>query len=156
MSHAFIPVAVVCLLSAAATASPEVTMQHTLAEELRGTADLFCTTSLAVDLWPIVTRERRLAIAKMSEEGMREEHELLAETWRAAAAAHRRAIDGVPLTIRAVDPDEDALRAAANTAWRAVTRRCGAQAKRFAALEIDAEVVAAFYRYRQRELRNGR
>ena len=120
-----------------------------LTSELITTSVLFCTTTIADDLQPIVKTRRHLMIAKMSQESLARQLASMKASWRAAAEKHQAAIAALPLTPRlATVAEEPWLREVADQTWAEVQRQCPV----FARTHGDAEVIHEFWRRHLPEL----
>ncbi len=130
-------------------AAPAEASDKGLSAELRASSALFCTTTLADDLQPIVDKQHQLTIAKMSQESLARAQARMAELWRAAAKKHAVAIAAVGLTPRLRNVvDEQWLAGVAQETWADVERQCPAFAKKHG----NAEVILEFWRRRLPEL----
>lgn len=119
------------------------------AEMVEASVTLFCSTSMADDLKPIVERRRHLAISKMSQESLQEEVEENDRLWKAVSAKHQGALGKLGLSARLQSVAPAAVDAAAKEAWKAMKEKCPEQVK--AANGWD--YVAEFLRRRIPELK---
>lgn len=148
-ARAMNPLRLAPLLCALSLALPATASDKGLSAELRGSAALFCTTTLADDLQPIVDKQHQLAVAKMSQESLAQAQARMAELWRAAAKKHAVAIAAVPLTPRLSHlVDDPWLAGVAQETWADVERQCPAFAKKHG----NADVILEFWRRRLPEL----
>ena len=139
---AFLPV--LLLAAPAARASDKG-----LSAELMTTSALFCTTTIADDLQPIVDTQHRLMVAKMSQESLAKQVAKMTAQWRAAAKKHQAAIVALPLTPRLANITETPwLREVADQTWAEVQRQCPAFAKKHG----NADVIFEFWHRRLPEL----
>ena len=120
-----------------------------LSSELLSTSSLFCTTTIADDLQPIVDGQHRLMTAKMSQEGLAAAVATMNAQWRTAATKHKAAIAALPLSAR-LRPYVDTpwLREVAEQTWAEVQRQCPAFAKKHG----NADVIHEFWHRRLPEL----
>jgi hypothetical protein len=99
------------------------------AEMVSASVSLFCSTSIADDLKPIVEGEEYLAVAKMSQESLKEATERLNQQWQSVATKHRAAIEQLALTPRLQSVDSGYVELAAKEAWGEIQKQCPAKAK---------------------------
>ena len=99
------------------------------AELVEASVTIFCSTSMADDLKPIVERRRRLAISKMSQESLQEEVEENDRLWTAVSSKHRDALGKLGLSARLTSVAPAALEAAAKEAWKAMKEKCPERVK---------------------------
>jgi hypothetical protein len=121
-----------------------------LSAELMQTAPLFCQTTIADDLQPIVDARHRLMKSKMSQESLAEEQATLHALWVALSKKHQAAIAALPLTARLVSLTDNTpwLREVADQTWAEVQRQCPDFAKKHG----NAEVIREFWFRRLPEL----
>jgi hypothetical protein len=119
------------------------------AELVDASVSIFCSTSMADDIKPLVDREHHLAIAKMSQESLREAIEENDRLWAAVSAKHRDALGKLGLTARLKSVAPGVVEAAAREAFAALKQKCPEQVK--AATGFD--YVAEFLRRRIPELK---
>ncbi len=120
-----------------------------LSSELMSTSSIFCTTTIADDLQPIVDRQHRLMIAKMSQEALAAQIATMKAQWRTAATKHKAAIAALPLSARLGNlVDTPWLREVADQTWAEVQRQCPAFAKKHG----NADVIHEFWQRRLPEL----
>ncbi len=99
------------------------------AELVDGAVTIFCATSIAADLAPIVEGEHHLAIAKMSQESLKQQVDRLKQLWAAASAKHKEALGQLGLTARLGAVDAAYRRVAAEEAWIQIEKKCPERAK---------------------------
>lgn len=130
------------LLASALASTASHASDKGLSSELMTTSSLFCTTTIADDLQPIVDRQHRLMTAKMSQEGLAAEVAAMKAQWRATSKKHQAAIAALPLTARLANViDTPWLREVADQTWAEVQRQCPAFAKKHG----NADVIHEFW-----------
>jgi hypothetical protein len=99
------------------------------AEMVQASVSIFCTTSIAEDLRPIVERERALALKEMSPEGMKRETQENNRLWQALTAKHRGELAQLGLTARLNYVDASYVEVAAKEACSVIRAKCPERAK---------------------------
>jgi hypothetical protein len=99
------------------------------AEMVWASVSIFCSTSIAEDLRPIVQRERALALKEMSAEGLKRETEENNRLWQALTAKHRAELAQLGLTARLNYVETSYMEVAAKEAWGLIRTKCPERAK---------------------------
>jgi hypothetical protein len=99
------------------------------AEMVEGSVTVFCSTSIAEDLRPIVQRERTLALKEMSPEGLKRETQENDRLWHALTAKHRGELAQLGLTARLNYVDTGYVQVAAKEAWGVIRAKCPERAR---------------------------
>src|SRR4051812_1039082 len=99
------------------------------AEMVDGSVTIFCTTSIAEDMKPIVDGEHHLAIAKMSQESLKQEQSKLNRLWAAVSEKHKAALAQLALTPRLRNVERSYVEVAANEAWGVIAKKCPERVK---------------------------
>jgi hypothetical protein len=101
------------------------------AELITGLVPLVCDTTIAADLAPIVQRQHRLAIAKMSQASLASEVDSMDAAWRAIATTHARALQKTAPSARTrhLVGNDAFLRETVTAALPAIARRCPKKAR---------------------------
>ena len=109
------------------------------AEMVTGAVSVFCGTSIADDLGPLMDQKKRLARSKVSPEKLKSEQRKMDARWRSVAEKHRVAIEesGLSARLANVRDDSDTLRGAAQDAWEIIQGRCPARAQHASAGAVE-------------------
>lgn len=99
-------------------------------EMVWSSVDLFCSTSIAEDLAPLVSEEQKLPEEKANKAAYQEARHRLDQQWKEVSRKHREAIRGLALTARLNYVPSSYVREAANEAWELIRKKCPARAKR--------------------------
>jgi hypothetical protein len=118
-------------------------------EMVSSSVAVFCSTSIAEDLRPIVERQRTLAVAKLSQESLKQETERLNRLWSALRAKHQAELDRLWMTARLNYVSSDYVEVAAKEAWGEIRKKCPPQAK----LVDRPDYIVEFLKRRIPELR---
>jgi hypothetical protein len=117
------------------------------AEMVDASVTIFCTTSIAEDMKPIVDGEHHLAIAKMSQESLKQEQSKLNRLWAAVSEKHKTALAQLGLTPRLRNVERSYVEVAGNEAWGVIAKKCPERVK-----GAEADSVTEFLKRRIPEL----